>query len=172
VSTDGRSAQAIVHDVRQELIDLAENCREKDPALAAKLLDLSERLARVQGLNAAPTTSSYRHQVHMFQRWLRERGQSDEPPIDAATVLSYLRERSSTIASITLRKDAMGIRRWHQAEGLPDPTDEEALATFFTELGEAWSAATKVDGTSEATPLDANDGDAEPEPDLEPEPDA
>jgi hypothetical protein len=44
--------------------------------------------------------------------------------------LAYLRERSGTIASITLRKDAMGIRRWHQADVLPDPTDDEALVEF------------------------------------------
>ena len=138
MSVEGRSAQGIVHDVREELAELCEAYREKDPALTAKLADISERLARLQGLTAAPTTSSYRHQVHMFQRWLREQGRSDDPPLSSEVVLEYLRQRSESIAAITLRKDAMGIRRWHQAEGLADPTDDQAIVGFFTALGQAW----------------------------------
>lgn len=135
-----------MHEVRRELAEIAEAYRERDPALAAKLEGVSDRLARLQGLTANPTTSSYRHQVHMFQRWLREHGLGDEPPISTVTVLEYLRERGKTIAAVTLRKDAMGIRRWHQAEGLADPTDDESVVAFFVKLEQPWSRSSGTKG--------------------------
>ncbi|NVB37504.1 site-specific integrase [Pseudenhygromyxa sp. WMMC2535] len=125
--------------MRSEFAELTEAYRECDPALAAKLADISNRVARLQGLTANPTTSSYRNQVHMFQRWLREYGLPDEPPVASEKVLEYLRERSKTIAAVTLRKDAMGIRRWHQVEDLVDPTDDESVVALFVELGQPWS---------------------------------
>lgn len=64
------------------------------------------------------------------KRPMAARTWADRRAADAATVLAYLRERSGTIASITLRKDAMGIRRWHQADVLPDPTDHSTTVLW------------------------------------------
>lgn len=129
-----KRVQRLVDDVRRELLELAEQQRDATPELSAQLAELATRLARAQGLSSAPLESSYRHQVRMFQRWLRARGLRTEPPLSAEVVLEYLGERSESIAVLTLRKDALAIKRWHQATGHPDPTGAEAIVALFESL--------------------------------------
>ena len=129
-----KRVQRLVEDVRRELIELSDQHREEMPELAAQLADLATRLARAQGLNSQPLKSSYRHQVQMFQRWLQAENLPTEPPVSAEVVLRYLEHRSKDIAPLTLRKDAMAIRRWHQATGHPDPTEGDAIDNLFASL--------------------------------------
>lgn len=49
-------------------------------------------------------------------------------------MLTYLAERSESIAVLTLRKDALAIKRWHQATGDLDLTEGAAIVELFESL--------------------------------------
>ena len=129
-----KRVQRLVEDVRRELLELSGKHREVMPELSAHLAELANRLGRAQGLTSSPLTSSYRHQIQMFQRWLAGQELATEPPFAVEVVLTYLRARSSDIAPLTLRKDVLAIKRWHQATGHPDPTDAAEIQEMLAEL--------------------------------------
>lgn len=131
---DAKRAKTLVDQVRRRLEQLADERRETDPTLAAELVGLAESLARSLGLSAAPLESSYRHQVSVFQRWLREQGVEAEPPVDPDLVFRYLTERRTSVSAASVTKDAYGIRQWHRAAGFADPTDHAETAQLLSEL--------------------------------------
>ena len=131
---DAKRAKTLVDQVRRRLQELADERRESDPTLAAELIGLAESLSRSLGLSAAPLASSYRHQVAVFQRWLREQGGEAEPPISAELVLRYLTERRTSVAAASVTKDAYAIRQWHRAGGHADPTATPETAALLAEL--------------------------------------
>lgn len=125
---DAKRAKVLVDQVRRRLEELADERRESDPALAAELLGLAESLS----LSAAPLSSSYRHQIAVVQRWMREQGAAEEPPFDPELLLRYLRERAETVSPGSVTKDAYAIRQWHRAEGHADPTDTPEIQDLLS----------------------------------------
>jgi integrase len=61
------------------------------------------------------TRLAYQYDIKCFER-------EGALPCDEAAVLHYIQQRAASISPQTLQRHILSVRRWHQTQGLADPT--------------------------------------------------